>query len=345
MKKKILFVTFPVDLGNRTLEVNLMKMFSDKMNFFRFAAEHSDLKDKVKITFIKSVWYRLKSSLKLRRKVKMASRNGDFILFQNLSPALFSFGAWNNTKGIVVLDWTRSLRPSIYGSKIKKDIVFYAHRMVLKKCYKIFCWTDASIENIHSVYGIEMSKIHKVPAPFLIDDLSIFPRKTPILPRVLFIGGDWKRKGGDILQDAWQNRLESKCKLTILTSNKSLKIEGVEILTNISYGTPEHKKIFEQNDILILPARFDAYPQVIGEAAAGGLAVVTTKFALGSPEIILHGKSGYIAESPEESIDYLLELLDNPYKIDEFKKEGYLFMQKKFSMESIRQEYFKVIES
>ena len=205
------------------------------------------------------------------------------------------------------------------------------------------CWTDAVLNNIHLIYGIDKSKLFKVPAPYLISKLSILPRLTPLKPRVVFIGGDWFRKGGDVLLNAWETRLRLKCDLTILTSDKSLKIEGVTIHTNIRYGTLEHKQIFEQNDILILPGRFDAQPQVIGEAAAGGLAVITTRFALASSEIVLHEKSGFIAESPEESIDYLIELLDNPSKIDDFKKEGYKLMQENFSMEEIRKQYFKAL--
>ena len=343
--KEILFITFPVDFGNRTLESNLIKIFSDKMDFFRFAGDHAEQAQKKRITLYESIFYRLKSMRSLRKTVSEASSKGQYLLFQNLSPALFSFGTWKGKKAIIVLDWTRTLHSQVYGHKIKKDIIFYAHKRIFKNCHKIMCWTDASINNIHKIYGINNSKLFKVPAPFLIEELSIFPRATPIKPRVFFIGGDWLRKGGDVLVNAWEKQLRAKCHLTILTSDNSLKIEGVTIHTNIRYGTSEHKEIFNHNDILILPARFDAYPQVIGEAAASGLAVITTKFALGSSEIIIHGKSGYIAQTPEESIDYLIELLYNPKKIDSFKKEGYNLMQKKFSVEEIRKQYFKVMES
>jgi glycosyltransferase involved in cell wall biosynthesis len=339
-----LFVTFPVDFGNQTLEKNLKFFFSDEMDFFRFAGDHVE-NSQNKISFYKSVFYRLKSTISLRKRVSEIAKNGGYILFQNLSPALFSYGVWKGEKGIVVLDWTRTLRSEVYGDKIKKDFIFYLHQKIFNKCHKIFCWTDASLDNIQHVYGIDKAKLFKVPAPFLIEKLSIPPRETPLKPRVLFIGGDWLRKGGDVLINAWETRLRSKCELTILTSEKSIDVEGINVYTHVRYGTKEHKKIFEENDILFLPARFDAYPQVIGEAAAGGLAVVTTKFALGSPEIIQHGKSGFIAESPEESIDYLIELLNDSTKINSFKKEGYNLMQLKFSMIEIKNQYLSQIES
>jgi len=341
---KNLFVTFPVDLGNITLEANLNELFQNDFDFFRFAEDHAT-KRKQKITLWKSVYFRLKSTFDLRRRVYEKSKNGGYLIFQNLSPALFSYGTWNGNKSIIILDWTRTLYSQVYEVEIKKDLIFYFHKKILNKCHKIFCWTDAAINNIHHVYGIDLKKIYKVPAPFIIKKLNIFPRLTPPKPRVLFIGGDWFRKGGDILINAWEEKLKYNCELTILTSDKTLQINGAIINTNINYGTLEHRQIFQSNDILILPARFDAYPQVIGEAAASGLAVITTKYALGSPEIIVHGKTGYIASTPEESIEYLIDILNNKSKIDSFKMEGYNLMQKNFAEEVIRSKYINLIKS
>ncbi len=340
--KKILFVSFPVDLGNQTLENNFKIIFNNEMKFFRFAGDHL-IPNSKKISFYKSVYFRLKSAFSLRKNVLASTKDGNFILFQNLSPALFSYGNWSRQNAIIVLDWTRSLNADTYGQKIKKNIIFYVHKKIFNKCFKILCWTDASLNHIHKVYGVNKSKLYKVPAPFLIKELSIKPRITPIKPRVLFIGGDWFRKGGDILLNAWESILKSKCELTILTSNDSGITEDVKVYTNIRYGSAEHNKIFEQNDILILPARFDAYPQVIGEAAAAGLAVITTKFALGSSEVVQHGISGFIANSPEESIDYLEELLKDHSKIDNFKYAGYYLMQHSFSADKIRKIYFDAL--
>jgi glycosyltransferase involved in cell wall biosynthesis len=342
--KSILFVSFPVDLGNQTLENNFKIIFDDEMEFFRFAGDHLIQRAK-KISFFKSVYFRVKSSFSLRKKVIEFTKYSNIILFQNLSPALFSYGIWSSHNAIIVLDWTRSLNADFYGDKIKRDIIYYIHKKIFNKCFKILCWTDASLNHIHTIYGIDKSKLYKVPAPFLLNDLSILPRITPFKPRVLFIGGDWKRKGGDVLLNAWETMLNTLCDLTILTSNVSIIHKDIKVITNIIYGSSEHKKIFEQNDILILPTRFDAYPQVIGEAAAAGLAVITTKFALGSSEVVQHGISGFVANSPEESINYLVELLNNHQLIDKFKIAGYNLMQNKFSLNEIKNSYLEIINT
>ncbi|NCT08848.1 MAG: glycosyltransferase family 4 protein [Flavobacteriia bacterium] len=340
MSTRPLFITFPVDLGNTTYESNLVELFSDNIDFFRFAPEHVGKKNSLN----KSILYRLKSMFKLRKEVRAVSKKGGKVIFHGISPALFSFGAWKSDNVLIIVDWTRELYPSVLGKERKKGIMFPIHKKILEHCPKIACWTEAVMENMITFYKIPPTQLYRLPAPFLLEKLSMIPRVTPKLPRVLFIGGDWLRKGGDIIQSSWESNLKTKCKLTILTTNTNISIDGVQILNNIRYGTPEHWEIFEQNDILILPTRIDSYPQVIGEAAAAGLAVVTTKFALGAKDVIIHGESGYIAESPEDSIRFLEELLDNPSKIDQFKNIGYTHMLAKFSKSEIRKKYFEIID-
>ena len=341
--KKTLLVTFPVDLGNRTIESNLQAIFIDDMNFYRFAEEHSTDIDHGSVSINKSIQYRVKSALGLREIVTQYTKEGKTILFNGLSPALFAYGCWKPERTAIVFDWTRTLYPTQLGQPYKKNWVFKLHKKILNSCPKILCWTDAIMENLIQVYGVKESSLFKVPAPFLVEKLNIPLRPTPLKPKVLFVGGDLRRKGGDVLLESWRLFLQDKCHLTMMTNNAAANIDGIKFLPGVKYGSDIHRKTFEENDILILPTRIDAYPQVIGEAAAAGLAVVTTKFALGAKEIITNGTTGFIANTPEESINQLRYLLDNPYLIEDFKKGGYSVMHSKFTKEAIRASYLNVL--
>lgn len=340
-QKKRLLVTFPVDLGNRTIESNLQNLFVDEMDFFRFAAQSAEKID-TKNSYGGSVRNRLFSIHALRKQLQKYSGKDNTILFNGLSPAFLSYGAWQPENTALVFDWTRLLYPATLGHDLKKDIVFKMHRNVLKNIPKILCWTDAIANNLQEHYSVSSSQIYKVPAPFLVEKLDIYPRPTPKIPRVLFIGGDLKRKGGDVLLNNCK-LLSKHCELTMVTNDSSANIDGINFMPNVRYGTPTHKKIFEQNDILILPTRIDAYPQVIGEAAAAGLAVITTKFALGAHEVIADEVSGYVCNSPEESVSKLLSLVTDLELIDKFKMAGYEIMHKKFSRKSIVDSYISVL--
>ena len=83
----------------------------------------------------------------------------------------------------------------------------------------------------------------------------------------------------------------------------------------------------------------DSYPQAIGEAAATGLTVITTKFALGARQVIQNGVSGVITDKPEDAVMAMRELMGNPPGIDTMKKTIYNDMLAKFSRERIISSY------
>lgn len=337
--KKNLLVTFPVDLGNQSYEANFHAILSQDLDFYRFPQDKT-----TKLPgLIGTIFSRVKSAFALRKIVRSYTSDGKKVIFHGISPALFAFGAWKPSQTAIVLDWTRNLYLSIQGKPLKKDWIFRLHRKVVNKVSMLLCMTDAILHNLEDVYEVRNSSLYRVHAPLLVDNLDIYPRSTPSKPRVLFVGGALRRKGGDVLLAAYRGSLRDKCSLTMMTNDVSARIDGVNFLSGISYGTAVHKKTFEEHDIFILPTRRDSYPVAIAEAAAAGLAVITTKFALGSKEVIIDGETGCIADSPEECITKLERLLDNPALIDKFKVKGYQYIHKKFAKEEIRKSYLTIL--
>jgi glycosyltransferase involved in cell wall biosynthesis len=341
--KEYLMVNFPVDLGNRTIESNLRDIFHSDMDFLSFADEHKDKKGNSKIGKWESYYYRTKSAINLRKKVAAYQRAGKQVLFNSISPALFSYGKWNNEQSALILDWTRTLYPYVRREKIRRDVAFSLHKNILNSGSRILCWSDSLIENLQEIYGVKSSSLIKAPAPFLFEKMDNPPRPTPEKPRVLFVGGDFYRKGGDVILDAVKKGLTNHCSLSMMTNDSQANVEGVNFLPGIKYGSAEHKNIFHDHDILLLPTRMDSLPQVIGEAASAGLAVITTKFALASKDVIQHGNSGFIAESSEECIMYLYELLKNRDLIDSFKQQGYDLMKSNYSAKTLRPKYLNML--
>ena len=98
-------------------------------------------------------------------------------------------------------------------------------------------------------------------------------------PRILFIGGDFERKGGDSLLRVFRT-LSDRAELVLVTEAPVQAEPGVEVLTNIRPGTEEQAAAFAGADIFCLPTLGDCTPVAIGEAMSAGLPVVTT--AIGS---------------------------------------------------------------
>ncbi|MFM7370000.1 MAG: glycosyltransferase, partial [Sphaerospermopsis kisseleviana] len=60
-----------------------------------------------------------------------------------------------------------------------------------------------------------------------------------------------------------------------------------------------------------MPTNCDSYPSVLGEAACAGLAILTTKNALGADEVIINGENDYICDSPIALFEKLKILIKN----------------------------------
>lgn len=331
---KVLLVTFPNDLGSRTIEVNLLKFvsrFAD-VRLFRFAAQDAAAIDE-RLDNRRNLARRIQDTVRLRAAVRNAVREGRKILFYNISPAMFAFGAWSGGEAYITLDWARRLLAD--KSKPDRDPMTRIHRRVLHACKGILPMTDAMAECLVHEYGVPRDRIHRIPSLFDVGHFDPGEIRHDGTVRLLFVGGDVTRKGGDLLHAAFRERLAGKCRLTMVTHADLPPCEGLDIVKGIRYGTPEHLALMRSHDIFVLPTREDAGPQVIGEAAAAGLAVFTTRAALGSPHVVQDGITGVIAATPEECIRRLEEVIPSASRILEMRRRSLDLMRRDFSADAI----------
>lgn len=341
-KAKVLVITFPNDLGSRTIETNLCAFLSPvcDMQHFRFAAQDSDKIDQ-KIDRRRNFWHRVQDTIKLRRAVRTAVSEGRTILFYNVSPALFTVGCWRGGKMYITLDWARRLfSPNLKGINA---FTSWINRRILHSCSGVLPMTQAMATCLVKDYGVPLERVHRVPSLFDVEHFDPGEIRSGSSIRVLYVGGDVKRKGGDLLYEAFRSRLKGKCTLTMVTNQDFEPCEGFTLRKGIRYGTPEHLSVMREHDIFILPTHQDAGPQVIGEAAAAGLAVLTTKFALGAPHVIREGVNGVITETAESCVAALEELLEDPHKIQQMRKASLDHMRENFSRHVIASSYLNAM--
>lgn len=339
---RILVVTLPHDLGSRTIETNLVKLLGSDcdLKLFRFAAEAAQTIDQ-KIDLRHNLKLRILNALELRKAVRAAVSENRRILFYNVSSAMFAFGAWRGGKAFITMDWAgRLFSPEPFG--IRRFVAFL-NRMVFHACSGILPMTEAMAACLRRDYGVPASRVRRVPSLFDIGhfDPGEIAAGDPI--KVLYVGGDVKRKGGDLLYEAFRTRLKGLCSLTMVTNADFAPCERFTLRQGIRYGTPEHLTVMREHDIFILPTHQDAGPQVIGEAAAAGLAVLTTKAALGAPHVINEGINGFISETPEQCIDALEELLHHPEKIRQMRNESLAHMRSHYSRQVIATAYLEAM--
>ena len=179
------------------------------------------------------------------------------------------------------------------------------YRHVFVQAAALVAWSKWAARSFVNDYGVDGSRIlvaHPgAPAGFFELERDYGTRR----PRVLFVGGDFKRKGGDLLLEAFAP-LAKRAELVIVTDAQVPVRPGVRVVSGIRPGTAEQRHVFAAADIFCLPTRGDCTPVVLGEAMAAGLPVVTTR-AGSNGETVRAGETGFLV--PPDNVAMLSESL------------------------------------
>jgi len=171
----------------------------------------------------------------------------------------------------------------------------------------------ANSAKIH--YGADPKKIHLLPFGPNIDDLpnkqQINFNKSPDVCKLLFIGVEWERKGGEIAFEALQElkKLGQKATLTLVGCKPPARFEDDDFIvySYLNKNIPEQAETFNrllfESHFLILPTRQECFGVVFCEASAFGLPSIATETG-GISGAIYNGKNGYRLPYDAGGADY-----------------------------------------
>jgi glycosyltransferase involved in cell wall biosynthesis len=178
----------------------------------------------------------------------------------------------------------------------------------------VFAQGGPSAESVASFYGVPRERVSVVggganfhPLPPLGSE-----RREPV---VLFVGGEWHRKGGDVLLDALQRVRERvpEARLRIVgTTEASEGHRGVEVVGRVD-NREQLAGIYRSAAVYCLPSRFEPYGLSIAEAMVYGLPCVVTRVGA-LDEVVLDGQTGLVVppEDPEALAGALEQILSDP---------------------------------
>jgi len=202
---------------------------------------------------------------------------------------------------------------SHYGDRVHAAPVerakLAAHRAIVRRARRFTAWSEWAKASLVSDYGADASRVTVIHPGTV---LSRFPdpsgrgprREGPL--RVLFVGGDFKRKGGDVLLEA-RRRMKNAAELHLVTGAELPVEPGVHVYRGLKPLSPELLRLYADADVFALPTRADCLAVVLGEAMAAALPIVTT--AVGAhAEAVENERSGFIV--PMDDADTVAERLD-----------------------------------
>ena len=201
------------------------------------------------------------------------------------------------------------------GTPRVEALKYRANRSCLHRAIHIVAWSEWTKRGIVDGYGVAADRITVVPpgvTPSLWYEPVSISTNGPV--RILFVGGDFQRKGGDVLLNAYaalQQELAGmasapEVELHLVTEASVARASGVHVHHGLVANSPELVALYHSSDIFCLPTRGDCLPMVLSEAGAAGLPSVATAVA-GIPEIVRDGETGLVV--PVDDVEALTKAL------------------------------------
>jgi glycosyltransferase involved in cell wall biosynthesis len=181
------------------------------------------------------------------------------------------------------------LRPERWLTERAKQLIY---REVFARAHGFVAWSNWAKQSFVEDYGCHEDAVAVIPPGIDVDQFESGPRDHE-LPRILFVGGDFMRKGGDLLLDVFRRRLRGKAELLLVTRDAISDEPGVKTFRNVGPNSAALLGLYRDADIFVLPTRADCYSLVCMEALACGLPCVTTNVG-GIADIIDEGNTGHL---------------------------------------------------
>ncbi len=163
---------------------------------------------------------------------------------------------------------------------------------------------------------------------------------------VLFVGMDWRRKGGPELVEAFKAvlKVHPDAKLTIVGCSPRLDVPNCTVVGRVPLE--EVNRYYERSSVFCLPTRREPFGIAFIEALTYKLPVVATNIAA-IPDFILDGENGYLVSpnNVEQLAEALIDLVGNPRKCQIFGEKGYRIATERYSWEKVGAKIRENIES
>jgi glycosyltransferase involved in cell wall biosynthesis len=277
----------------------------------RFAGEEVDA-DFVEVTFHRAGgWIEraplpsyVKAALRARLEVRAALGGGlpDAFMFNTQKPALFCPDYLRARPTVISLDVT----PRQYDAMadlyehtpdspgVVRNLKHRANRHVFRSARRLLPWSHWVKRSLVDDYGIPPERIAVIPPGADTERWHPAPKATDGPVRLLFVGGNFIRKGGGLVLDWFRHAPEAQgCELHLVTRDAVDAAPGVSVYNGLQNNSPELIALAQSCAVFVLPTQADCFSIASIEAMAAGLPVVTTDVG-GIADIVTSGENGYL---------------------------------------------------
>lgn len=243
----------------------------------------------------------------LQTSSALRSDHFDALCFLTHNPAVFQQRALARTPTMVWTDVTPiqldGLAASYDHPISRSSLVGRAKTAIVRHTFQqaAACagWSEWARRSFVEDYGVPRERT-LVVAPGI--DLKLWAydeaqcealRNENTLPRLLFVGGHFERKGGRILLEVYRSKLRGRCELDLVTRDDVPNEPGVRVHRGLSPKSPELVDLYRAANAFVLPTRGDCFSIASLEAMAMGLPVIVSASG-GIADIVLQEQTGFL---------------------------------------------------
>ena len=237
-------------------------------------------------------------------------RHRPHIVFIMMLPIAALASRLSGTKAITIL------RETVFSPKLEQSsnpFIHWLNRIGVKSCHHVIAPAAGLKTHLLDWYGLQPNQIEVINNPVDIRQIRTLAQEPLSFSGAKFnliaVGRLTYQKGFDLLIEAlasiqdipWRLRIlgegEQKQSLLQLASDYNVckRIEFLGLRSN-PYSYMAH------SDLLILPSRWEGFPNVLLEAMACGVPVLATRCPTGPDEIITAGINGELCDIEPKSI-------------------------------------------
>lgn len=317
-------------LGHRTHTLNLQANVPKDTSVHAFwgPIRHQTTGLTAKLPFYNRYWT-LEAGLRARHTIRQMQQ-------QTKVDALFFH---TQVTAVLATNWIKRI-PSIISldaTPIQYDALgeYYEHRRgpawleqqkwrlnyhCLQAAQHLVTWSHWAKQGLIDDYGVPSTKITVVPPGISVKEwLRPTPATVAPVLKLLFVGGNLKRKGGLLLLAAFRAlRAEMPAgqptlELHMVTREAVAPEPGLFVYQHMEPNSAELRALFQQCDIFCLPTYGDCLPIALIEACAAGLPAITTRVG-GTAEVVTDGENGFLITVGDEAglVQALRTLIQQP---------------------------------
>lgn len=310
-------------IGHRTFAQNLR----------RFIAPREDLQSNwVDVTYEEpgTVWSRLPIPEKVRGPLngRSQARHGlqqnppDVAIFNTQVPAALAGNLVQNQPSFLCTDIT----PRQYDEMAEhyhhtpdsdgpiSQLKHRRNQQLFQSAARLLPWSTWVADSLIQDYGVDPDKVTVLPPGVDLDVWTPHYKPNAAGPmHILFVGGDFYRKGGETLLEAFKMLPAGTAVLHLVTRSDIPSAPNIHVYGNMQPNTPELLALYAQADVFVLPTRAEAFGIAAVEAAASGLPVIATRVG-GLVDIVRDGETGFLLPPDDAAslCDRLNLLAQNP---------------------------------